>query len=301
MSAEPEYPTWVSKAANLAYPILGKLLGWSITKLQNVIWRSYTITEQESERIANMKQRTADWFRIRNGWVILDQEIFRGTLVSSSVVGKILKHEGSYGPPDLYEDGTEQKYGMLFRTQRGTAAEPATQEEFVLVAKQHFGPQYEVSVEEVGIKVSPALPYCAASIDTKIHMLDTETLEYSTAGLEMKCRGTPGTPPPKWIPKNYHDQLAISMFIYGWQKYWFIFHSDAVFSVQLFEFDAKQWAKNMDIVDAWYWGNYWPALVLAHCKKLRFDDDCLKLTGDERKDAENMFAWAKTHDVLMAL
>lgn len=296
------YADWITNAAKLAYPLLGKLLGWSVSQISCIIDQSYSITEEESERIAQIPQRTPEWYRIRNGWVIESKKVFRGTLVSSSVVGKILHHEGSYGPPDKFADGAEKMYPMLFKTQRGTAAEEATQQEFAIVLNQHLGPNVELSVEEVGIRVNPALPYCAASIDSKLHMLNTDTLEYSTGGLEMKCRGTPDAVPPQWIPKNYYDQLLISMYIYGWQQYWFVFHSKTVFSVELFEFDAMLWQKCLAIVDVWYWSNYWPTLVLAHCKMLVFDTtdpDGFQLTFvDEKQDAEMVFAWAKSHHLI---
>lgn len=299
------YPDWINKASSLAYPILGKLMGWSLSHIKKVILESYSITEQESERIVNISQRTPGWFKVRNGWVDVEKQIFRGSLVSSSVVGKILGHEGNYGPPDLYEDGTESLYGMLFRTQRGTAAEPLTQQEFLIVLRAHLGPTVVLSADggdEVGIKINPDLPYCGASIDSKLHMLDTRTLEYTTAGLEMKARGTIDAQPPQWIPKNYYDQLAISMFIYKWQQYWFVFHSNATFSVESYEFDEAQWYRNLEIVDAWYWGNYWPTLVLAHSKKLQFganDAFGFQLTfSDERKDAEMVFGWAKKNELI---
>lgn len=299
--SERVYPPWVHTASGYAHTVLGKLLQWPEEKIKQVVFSSYGISLVESDRIVEVPQRSSEWKRIRAGWVELDKEIFRGTLVSSSVVGTILKHKDEFGPAKQYPDGTEQKYGMLFRTQRGTAYEGPTQEEFSLVMREHLGPDIEYSIEEVGLRVSPKLPYCAASIDSKIHMFNKITGEYSTAGLEMKCRGTKEALPPAWIPKSYYDQIMISMYIYGWDHYWFVFHSKSVFSVERFEFDPKTWSKYLACIDAWYWSNYWPTLVLVYLGIFTIEGIDISCSGEENSTMEKIFNWSLKNDISNAL
>ena len=264
--------------------------------MADILQRSYGIDDAESARILGMPQRCPGWYRVRDGWVDAKDLIFRGTLVSSSVVGKILGHEGNFGPQDKYDDGTESFYSMLIRTQRGTASESPTQHEFAIVLQQHVGEKVQICTEEVGILVRPDMPYLAASIDSQLHFLDSKTCKHTIGGLEMKTRGTLDISLPKWIKQSYHDQLGISMFLYKLEKYWFVFHGNDCFSVELFEFDEAQWLENLQIVNKWYWTNYWPTLVLVHTGKLVFADDDIEgihLIGDESKDAKAVFEWCK--------
>lgn len=297
--------SWVDDALKYAAPIMRHHLNWDEEKTRRVIVDSYQIDEAESNRISAIPQRSEEWHRIRGGWVDNDKDIFRGSLVSSSVAGDILGHKGVF-PKKIREDGSDDLYGFYINTQRGTAAEPFIREEFKVVLKEHLGHHILVNIEEVGIQVPTKLPWMAASPDGLLHLFDTIKKKYYNGGLEMKNIGSPDNPVYKFIKHDYYDQVILAMHILqlrgykGLDEYWFVCHSKDVFSVEKFLFNEKYWNEQMAILTRWYWQCYWPTLVLFHKSVLKFDNECkdgIVQTGNYTKDYKSIVDWAILHDI----
>jgi hypothetical protein len=269
---------WINEAALLSFPILNHYLGWSMQEIVRRIKIAYVLTLDEIEKIARLPQRTQEWHNVRNEQIDLSKDKIRGILVTSSVVADILKHKGDYPDRDThYPSGKEIKFNFNINTQRGTPMEPYIRTHFRLAElyrkmTKYKTNKYKLSVEEVGIQINWNFPWLAASPDGIVHKFNPHTLRRRMHGMEMKNVASKEAGPYLRTPHAYFDQVQLTMYVTGLKKYYFICQSRTAVSVSLELFKPQYWETQMTVVKTWYWGNYWPALVLKTLDHLDTQD-----------------------------
>ena len=264
-------PEWAMEAFDIAGPVLEKHMGWNRQDVMKNILPAYSIDKQDSVNIIDMPQRVFDWYKVRNGWITKDG-VARGFLVSASVVSDILKHKKKWsGETAKLADGSPDLYQMFINTQRGTASEFYGREEVGIFLQKRLGDHYKVSIEEVGLHVPVSRPWIAASPDGIVHAYDTINHSYTRTGLEMKCVGSETASVYDHIKHEYYDQVMHTIAILrlcgvydnAKDEYWFTVRSKHLFTIERYIYRFAYWEAQMKEVAQWYWGVYYPILVMV--------------------------------------
>lgn len=265
---------WAKRPSEMSFCTLNQLIPDQVSKekLFLSIVRSFDFQDRYINMVTNFAQRTPPWYLTKEGWISMSLNIIRPYMLSSSNVGDQLGHKKKYDGPQkeiLNKDGSESKFMFHILTQRGTASEPFTRENFKLIASQFYGENVIMNVDEEGMKIDKKRPYTSASPDGILKMVDTNAENisemYLTSGMEMKCIGMEGKPPYGYIPHQYYDQITHTMNVFGFKDYWFICHSSESFEVEYYKYNHSYWENQISIYEEWYWKNYWPTVYLLHC------------------------------------
>ncbi len=247
--------------------------------VRDCIWKSYFFDQDTIDRVKSIEQRVPLWYLWRTGWIVPEYNIIRGKFISSSVCGDILRHKKNY---DKQDDSLHVMYTF---TQRGTASEPMIREAFHVVASTHYGKDAILSIDEVGLQISPSRPWEAVSSDGIVRIFDTKSLLYIESGLEMKCRGIPESLPyGHSIPHEYFDQIMHTMYTLDLPDYWFACQSKHLTQVSYYTYNNDYWSRQMKKLDDWYWGHYWPTLWLGVIGAFRPDYSNADAESNSDKD-----------------
>ena len=293
-STEKPLPGWVLRVAPIAHAALQQLLPrnaleakakFTLKHVALSIYASYHTEASMEEAVRLMPQRSPMWYKIRNGWCDVENDIFRAPLISSSLCGMILQHKDDYKTNhikllkeqvwfDCKEDPSVPMDAFGIRAlQRGTAMEPSIMEYTKCIVQRECQlamPKCSVEIQEVGLHICLSDPWMAASPDGIVTCYDPDTSILYRTGLEMKCRAIRPSVPYPVIKPEYYDQCQHTMALLGFEEYIFVCHGSESFGFETYTFDKKAWERHYEALKAYYWKKLWPRVVL---RALGFLDD----------------------------
>lgn len=281
---------WTLEATRRAWPTcvrfmtrakMLELCGWKEPRdMALTLLRSYGVTQEEIKYVATqMPQRSPEWYAVREGFVLLDQGIYRGVLISSSTVGEWLGDKYTFKADKGLKVHNQALYGkkyddedvqMAILTQRGTAMEGMIMEQAVLALLNLIRKVYGdftviIQATEVGLEVCYEEPNIGVSSDGRVSITIPDLKITYHFGLEMKCRGDPWMEPYVEIKPEYFDQIQLTMHVQKLPRYLFTCHSAMGFTFEVYQLQRAWWPEQLRLLRRRYWGAYYPTFVMkAH-------------------------------------